>query len=399
MREKAVAFSSGSESKFEFSEKESVLELSGKMGRSGGNGLMHSVLENDAERVMAAKVISASINYKIPLNADSIFEEIVKDYKMAENIYGRVFIREITGFSEDYIKKNRNIPEFRSVLKKAIEDRLKILESEGLVENGQPTEQGLELAAYINYLEEIDSATKRGLLGRKAQLKKATDGFRAERRHFRGEHYRDLDIAGSAAIAIRRGHTEISKEDLAVSERERRASLKIVYALDASGSMSGEKLEQCKRAGIALAYKAIQEGDSVGLVVFGKDIRVKIPPGRNIQEILRQISSTRPYGETDIAVGIRAAAELLSKESSSRHIILITDAVPTRGNNPEEDAERAASEASSSGITISIVGIRLDKRAEDLAREIVAIGKGRFLRARTLENIDKIVLEDYYRES
>jgi hypothetical protein len=43
------------------------------------------------------------------------------------------------------------------------------------------------------------------------------------------------------------------------------------------------------------------------------------------------------------------------------------------------------------------VGIKLDKKAEELAENIVQIGKGRFYRARGLSDIDHIVLEDYYR--
>ncbi|MEM3450472.1 MAG: VWA domain-containing protein, partial [Candidatus Woesearchaeota archaeon] len=212
--------------------------------------------------------------------------------------------------------------------------------------------------------------------------------------------YKDLDIAGSAVRAIRRGHTSIMPEDLAISEREKKSSLKVVYALDASGSMSGEKIEQCKKAGIALAYKAILEGDSVGVVVFGKDVRLSLSPLRDFREILIRISAIRPYGETDIALGISEAAELLSKDDgSARHIILISDAVPTRGISPEEDAKRAASSAASSGITISIVGIRLDATAEKLARELAGIGRGRFFRVRELAGIDRIVLEDYYRAS
>ncbi|MEM0230807.1 MAG: VWA domain-containing protein [Candidatus Woesearchaeota archaeon] len=397
---RAVTFSSSSDSSFNFSDGKRIEELSGSVGRNGSKGLMHSVLENDVEIVKSAKVLSTSINYRIPLNAESIFEEIVKDYKMAKNIYGKTFIREVSGFSEEYVEKNIRIPEFRSVLKKRIEDRLKLLESEGLIENGEPTERGIELAAYISYFEEIDSASKRGILGRKAQVRKSSEGFRAERAAYRKNRYKDLDIAGSAVRAIRRGHTSIMPEDLAISEREKKSSLKVVYALDASGSMSGEKIEQCKKAGIALAYKAILEGDSVGVVVFGKDVRLSLSPLRDFREILIRISAIRPYGETDIALGISEAAELLSKDDgSARHIILISDAVPTRGISPEEDAKRAASSAASSGITISIVGIRLDATAEKLARELAGIGRGRFFRVRELAGIDRIVLEDYYRAS
>ena len=40
--------------------------------------------------------------------------------------------------------------------------------------------------------------------------------------------------------------------------------------------MKGPKIGACKRAGIALAYKAIEEKDKVGLIVFGILIGVEV---------------------------------------------------------------------------------------------------------------------------
>jgi len=396
---RAVAFSSEGEKKEKFSEAEKIEELSGKMGRSDEKGLMHSVLENDRESIGAAKLLSQSLNYSIPLNADSILEELVSNYKLAKSLYGKIFIREITGFSEEYVENNRRIPEFRAELKKRIENRIRFLKKSGLIENDTPTEKGLELAAYINYIEEIDAAASRGLFGKKASMKKAKEGERTESHLYKRGRYRDIDIAGTVKLAIRRSHQSIGSKDLKASERESRSAIRIVYALDSSGSMTGEKIEQCKKAGIALSHKAISDNDSVGLVIFGRDVKKSIPPTKDIHLLLREIMAIRPHGETDIASAIAEAARILSSQekNSAKHLILITDAMPTRGETPEEDTKRAASAARSAGITISIVGIKLDRKAEEFAEKIVLMGKGRFYRAREIANLDRIVLEDYYR--
>jgi Mg-chelatase subunit ChlD len=395
---RAVAFSSEGEKKEKFSEAERIEELSGKMGRSDEKGLMHSVLENDRESIGAAKLLSQSLNYSIPLNADSILEELVSNYKLAKSLYGKTFIREITGFSEEYVENNRRIPEFRAELKKRIENRIRFLKKSGLIENDTPTEKGLELAAYINYIEEIDAAASRGLFGKKASMK-AKEGERTESHLYKRDRYHDIDIAGTVKLAIRRSHQSIGSKDLKASERESRSAIRIVYALDSSGSMTGEKIEQCKKAGIALSHKAISDSDSVGLVVFGRDVKKSIPPTKDIHLLLREIMAIRPHGETDIASAIAEAARILSSQekNSAKHLILITDAMPTMGETPEEDTKRAASAARSAGITISIVGIKLDKKAEEFAEKIVLMGKGRFYRAREIANLDRIVLEDYYR--
>ena len=78
---------------------------------------------------------------------------------------------------------------------------------------------------------------------------------------------RALQIAMNAPLLIK-----IKKEDLSVFEREARGKVYIVYALDSSRSMKGSKIDLCKKAGIALAYQAINENDKIGLLVFGSQI-------------------------------------------------------------------------------------------------------------------------------
>ena len=78
------------------------------------------------------------------------------------------------------------------------------------------------------------------------------------------------------------------------------------------------------------------------------------------------------------------------------HLIILTDALPTVGKKPEEETLEAVSLARASGITVSILGIKLDEKGETLAKQITSMGDGRLYVVKNLENVDKIVLEDYY---
>ena len=70
--------------------------------------------------------------------------------------------------------------------------------------------------------------------------------------------------------------------------------------------------------------------------------------------------------------------------------------MPTKGENPKKDTWAAASIARNEGITISFVGIRLDEDGEEVAKKVAEIGEGRFYVAKDLENLDQVILEDYY---
>ena len=160
----------------------------------------------------------------------------------------------------------------------------------------------------------------------------------------------------------------------------------------------GKKLEQCKRAGVALAYKAIDENDSVGVVVFGKSVRAEVKPTKDFHHLLQEITMIRALEQTDIAATIRKAAEMFAKDSTSskKHLILITDILPTAGKEPEKDTLEAVSEIASEGVTVSVIGISPDEEGRKLAEKITEIGEGRFLMAKNIEDMDVLVLEDYY---
>jgi Mg-chelatase subunit ChlD len=57
---------------------------------------------------------------------------------------------------------------------------------------------------------------------------------------------------------------------------------------------------------------------------------------------------------------------------------------------------KEASLARNKGITISLIGINLDEKGKKLAERIVEIGDGKLYVVNNADNVDEIVLEDYY---
>jgi Mg-chelatase subunit ChlD len=166
--------------------------------------------------------------------------------------------------------------------------------------------------------------------------------------------------------------------------------------MDSSGSMKGKKIETSKKAGIALAYKATQEKDKVGLLIFGDEIISKVEPTTDFSRLLKEVVSVRAASQTDFVKTIKKSIEMFPSTDVTKHLMLLTDALPTVGEEPEKETLEAVSAARSNDITISVIGINLDEKGKALAEKIVEIGQGKLYVVKDLEELDKIVLEDYY---
>lgn len=360
---------------------------------------MHSVLENDKKIIDSGKLISDIMNQGMSsFSPDLMFEQLVKNYKIAKQIYGESLIRLVSGYEPDYINKNIGIPEFQRELKEKIQQKIQELKEQGFLhKDNSLSEKGIELASLVLYFEELNKIIPKGITGEKISKKTYVYGEKENARLYKkGDRYRNIALKKSVKLALRRGHSHFDRKDLQVYEKQSKGQTYIVYALDASGSMKGKKIEACKKAGIALAYKAINEKDKVGLIVFGSEIKEIIEPTSDFTRLLKEITKIRASKETDIVSTLQKAIELFPNEDITQHLILITDALPTKGDEPEKSTLEEASIARSKGITISLIGINLDEKGKKLAEKIVELGEGRLYVVRDLENVDRIVLEDYY---
>ena len=360
---------------------------------------MSSLIEGDKESLDESKLINESINQGLnSFTPDAIFENLIKDYKTARNIYGKSFLRHITDEDEASLERNIKIPEFQRKIKNVIDKKIGQLKEKRLIDKElKLTERGYSLASIKLYLDELNNMRAKGIIGYRINRKESHYGSQKDYRDYKkGDRYKDLALKRTIKKTIRRGHSRINKEDLSVFDREARGKVYIVYALDASGSMKGSKIDLCKKAGIALAYQAINENDKVGLLVFGSEVTNQIRPTSDFDFVLKEIAKIYPKKETDIASTILKSIELFPDEDVTKHLIILTDGMPTIGENPEQETVNATSVARYAGITVSVIGINLNKEGEDLARSITQTGDGNLYIVKNLENLDNIVLEDYY---
>lgn len=358
---------------------------------------MNTVLDADAPQDPDGVALAEAFNQSFSsFTPDMMFEQMVSDYKTARRIIGDSIIRVLSGYDPDYIEKNINIPEFQREVQRKMRDKTAEMNKRGIIDKlGRPTQQGVELAALTLAMEELDELIPRGTFGRKRHEKDKLYGSREESKKFStDDRFRDINIKRSLKTALRRGHTKIMFDDLKAFEKESRGKINIIYAIDASGSMKGEKIKMAKKAGVALAYHAIEQRDKVGLIVFGDTVLNRVEPTLDFNQILKSLTVVRPAKETDIANTITTAIEMFSERNCTNHLILITDGLHTIGS--DKDVLEQVMVAVGQDISVSVIGISLDDKGRELAEKIVEISKGKLYSVSATAGIDRIILEDYY---
>ncbi|MEK6973938.1 MAG: VWA domain-containing protein [Nanoarchaeota archaeon] len=388
------------EEETEFNQVKPLKEKKGKLQSQEEEKLMHSILENDKKRIDQGHIIFDSINQGLfSFNPDMMMEHLVRNYSMAKQLYGETFLKAITGYDESSLARNLRIPEFQKELRKKINQNVEDLKYEDFIDrDNELTEKGIKLAALTLYREELNNLMAKGLIGEKKSERISHYGSPFEFRQFKkGDRYKDIALKKSVKTAIRKKHIAIEKEDLQVMRREGKGKICIIYALDASGSMRGNKIELCKKAGVALAFKAIQEHDEVGLIVFGSGVDKIVRPSTDFMNLLKEITTIRAKKETNIALTIKKSIEIFpGNKDITKHLIIITDGLPTHGEDPEKETLEAVNEAIFNGITVSVIGVNLDEKGKALSEKIAQLGQGKIYIVRDLKNLDTIVLQDYY---
>jgi len=104
--------------------------------------------------------------------------------------------------------------------------------------------------------------------------------------------------------------------------------LNVILALDVSGSVAGEPLDQLRSAGQALLSRLLPE-DRAGLVTFSHEVTLREGLTRDRGRLLRALAEVQPRGETAVIDGSYAAMMVGEADVGRDLLILFSDGVDT----------------------------------------------------------------------
>ncbi len=282
-------------------------------------------------------------------------------------------------------------------------------------------EEAIELKrARVLYLSEDPAGTDANLLGALAEagfdLKRDSAELDGELTGYQLVILNNLDLgtlsaarkariesyvkAGGGLLLIG-GERQVYKEDKQMDALDRALPAKLAppdtpkgtcvgLIIDKSSSMEGRKIELARLSAIGVVDH-LRPVDSIGVLIFDNSFQWAVPM-RHAQDksmIKRLISGITPDGGTQIAPALAEAyRRVLPSNSSSKHIVLLTDGISEEGDSIE-----LAKEAAQHQVTISTVGLGQDVNRSYLEKVAAASG-GRSYFLNDPMGLEQILLKD-----
>jgi Ca-activated chloride channel homolog len=131
----------------------------------------------------------------------------------------------------------------------------------------------------------------------------------------------------------------------------------VIFVLDRSGSMSGEKIDQVKGA-LTYCLNSLNQKDRFRVVTFNSSVtthgegrRLMSATRENVKEALAGVDEIRAEGGTDINSALKTALEMAATEERKCYIVFLTDGQPTVGETNTDDIQKNIAKLQAQGKT------------------------------------------------
>lgn len=146
----------------------------------------------------------------------------------------------------------------------------------------------------------------------------------------------------------------------------------VVFVVDKSGSMSGEKMEQAREA-LKFVLNNLQEGDLFNIVAYNSQVESFRPELERFTAAARQqaigfVEGLSAGGGTNIHDALLAALGQLQDRQRPSYVLFLTDGLPTVGERSEAKIAAAAREANKVRARVLNFGVGYDVNSRLLDR-------------------------------
>jgi Ca-activated chloride channel family protein len=148
------------------------------------------------------------------------------------------------------------------------------------------------------------------------------------------------------------------------AEDDKKVAKTVVFVVDRSGSMSGEKMEQAKGAA-KFVLNNLAEGDLFNIVAYDSEIETFRPELEKFSDETRKaalgfVEGLYAGGSTDINGGMKRALGMLADTNRPTYVLFLTDGLPTTGETGESAIVKNSEEDNDVRARIFAFGVGYD---------------------------------------
>lgn len=163
---------------------------------------------------------------------------------------------------------------------------------------------------------------------------------------------------------------------------DQRPKKTVLFVLDRSGSMSGEKINQAKKA-LKFVLENLREGDTFNIIAYDSEVETWRPElqkydGETRKAALGFVEGIYAGGSTNINGALTKALEQLKDKSRPNYVLFLTDGLPTVGETNEQKIAANAKQKNEIRARVFVFGVGYDLNArllDKLARENFGISE------------------------
>ncbi len=190
----------------------------------------------------------------------------------------------------------------------------------------------------------------------------------------------------------RTAYLHINLEGIALPDKKDRAPVNVAIVIDKSGSMSGRKLRQAKRAAI-MALGLLDRHDTISIVTYSSGVHVLVPAMRLSDRAMveRRIEDIYSGGSTALYDGVRVGGEQLEKYIDREHVnrvILLSDGLANVGPKSPSALAKLGYRLIERGISVTTLGLGTGHN-EDLMTKLANVTDGNHAFVETADELEK----------
>ncbi|HEY3062809.1 MAG TPA: von Willebrand factor type A domain-containing protein, partial [Chloroflexota bacterium] len=173
----------------------------------------------------------------------------------------------------------------------------------------------------------------------------------------------------------------------------------LTFVIDTSGSMAIESRLGTVKNALRLLVEQLRPSDSIGIVTFGSEARVVLPPtsGSNKQRILSTIEALKTDGATSIDAGLGQGfkiAEEAFEPDRINMILLCTDGVANNGVTNAEGLLNKYRSFLHKGIQLSVFGFGMGNYNDVILEQLGDKGNGSYAYIDSVEAARRVFVQN-----